>query len=69
MIEWLAKIVTENITSIRIDYDNGGFLTADKTKAFVRYNNGDLVWFEVIEGNWEVVGVTAHDESCTWRRT
>lgn len=66
MIQWLTDLL-QDVASIRVDYDNGGFIFANKEAAFVRYNSGDSVWFKCVDGKWQVVGIDAHDDAVNYR--
>lgn len=56
------KDTLEGAERVTKDYINGGFLFVSKRHAFIKYNTGDCVWFELRFGKYYVSRVDTHDD-------
>jgi hypothetical protein len=61
-IDQLLKDALGNAVRVSKDYAEGGFLMVRTDFAFIRYNTGDCVWFDVVEGNYRVSRIDTSDD-------
>jgi hypothetical protein len=61
-IDRFLKDTLGNATKLSVDYPEGGFLTVNTTGAFIKYNTGDCVWFDVRDGEYCVKRIDTFDE-------
>lgn len=60
--QWIKNALGDKEHEV-IDYpDEGAFFVATKNGAYIRYNTGDCVAFEVINGTYQVCVVDTHDD-------
>lgn len=60
-INQILKNILGSNSQVTKDYDEGAFVSVNKSGAFIRYNTGDCIWLSVIDGEYCVYRIDTHD--------